>query len=83
MVYGVNRIRTLPQEFNSEQGLWVLSGEDNFGVKDVFPDGPGNWTFIVIAAFPHQGSSFADSMFISSNIDSGEMKAEYKTHRLK
>jgi len=81
VLYGVNRIRSLPQDFKSEQDLWVFSGDDNFGVKDVYADGPGEWSFMVITQFAHQGSTFADSAFISSNIASGEMKATYKSHK--
>ncbi len=81
VVYGGNRIRELPQEFQSEGGLWVYSGKDNFGVRDVFGDGPGDWTFIVVVAFPHQGSAQADSLFLSSNIESGQMSAEYWEHK--
>lgn len=32
---------------------------------------------MVIAEFPHQGSTSADSAFVSSNIQPGEMSAEY------
>ena len=80
VLYGVNRIRSLPQDLKSEQNLWVFSGDDNFGVRDVYDDGPGEWSFMVITQFPHQGSTFADSAFISSNIASGEMKATYWGH---
>ena len=77
VIYGVNRVRTLPDNYRVEDGIHVLSGSDNFGVRDVFGDEPGQWTFIVTVEFPYQGSGAADSAYIHTNIVGGEMKAEW------
>lgn len=74
--YGANRQSRLPQAYPPSRGSIVLSGEDNLGVRDVYGDHPGEWTFMVIAEFPHQGSTSAYSAFLSLNIQSGAMSAE-------
>ena len=52
---------------------------DDFGVRDVYGDEPGEWTFVVGIEFPYQGSTAEDSAYIASNF-SGEMKGEYWEH---
>jgi hypothetical protein len=77
VLYGVGRIRTLPDNYSVENGVHVLKGSDNFGIRDYYGDEPGEWTFMVVVEFPYQGSTAADSAYIAGNFVGGEMKAEW------
>jgi hypothetical protein len=77
VLYGINRLRTLPDDYSVENGIHVIKGSDNFGVRDVYGDEPGEWSFIVAIEFPYQGSTAADSAYIETNVLGGEMKAEW------
>jgi hypothetical protein len=77
VLYGLNRLRELPDDYSREEGIHILSGSDNFGIRDVYGDGPGEWTFLLTIRFPYQGSTAADSAYIESNIVGGEMRAEW------
>lgn len=77
LLYRIGRNRTLPDNYSVENGVHVLKGSDNFGIRDFYGDEPGEWTFMVVVEFPYQGSTAADSAYIAGNFVGGDMKAEW------